>query len=294
MVALCAIAVAVTFFLHWGTPVSPAELIAYLPHKDGSVYFLDMKALRDSGILDKLVGSAVNEEAEYKAFVQQTGFDYKMDLDAVAGNSQKENNYFVLRGHFDWKNVIAYATKQGGDCRNGFCRVADPKGNRNLSFYAINRQTMALAVSADEWAAKAIRAPARSDNAPLPVPAQPVWMSLPAAALLSSEKLPSGTRQFAKVLEGAERIVLTMGPQGEKFEVALDVTCKSEEQAAILKTKLEELTKFLQSLISREKQAPNPNDLSGVLTSGIFKRVDRHVVGRWPVQRAFIESLGGG
>ncbi|HYP05170.1 MAG TPA: hypothetical protein VER03_02965, partial [Bryobacteraceae bacterium] len=60
-----------------------AGMAAYMPQRDAAVLFLDVAAVRDSGILDKLMGSTVGEEAEYKAFVQQTGFDYKRDLDRV-------------------------------------------------------------------------------------------------------------------------------------------------------------------------------------------------------------------
>lgn len=254
--------------------------------------YLDLKALRDSGVLDKLVGSAVNEEPEYKLFVQQTGFDYKTDLDTVVATSLKDTHYFILRGHFDWKNVISYVTSQGGACLNGFCRITDPKGNRNVSLYAVNKQTMALSTGSNEWGASEIRI--HNEGIPFEVPKQPVWLSLPAATLQTANKLPPGTRQFAKVVEGAERLLFTMGARENGFEIVADVTCKTAEQAAVLKTQLEDLTKVLQSLIAREKQTPNLNDLSGVLTSGNFQRVDRHVLGRWPVQRAFIDSLGGG
>jgi hypothetical protein len=83
-----------------------------------------------------------------------------------------------------------------------------------------------------------------------------------------------------------------MGPEQQRYELAMDVTCKTAEEAAILRAQLEGITGLLKKLISRESQTPNPNDLSGILTAGVFQRVDRHVVGKWPVQKSFIESLG--
>jgi hypothetical protein len=51
---------------------------------------------------------------------------------------------------------------------------------------------------------------------------------------------------------------------------------------------------MLQKFIAREKQKPNPDDLSGVLTAGKFNRTDRHVIAYWPIPRALIFSLSAG
>jgi hypothetical protein len=50
----------------------------------------------------------------------------------------------------------------------------------------------------------------------------------------------------------------------------------------------------LRKLISRTGGQPNPADLSGVLTQGSFRREGRRVIGRWPIERALLESLAGG
>jgi hypothetical protein len=111
--------------------------------------------------------------------------------------------------------------------------------------------------------------------------------------LRAQHEAPPGTKLFLKALEAAERLMLTIGPGGEAFEVAMDVTCRTEEQAAILKAQLEGITTFLQKLIQRERQQPNPGDLSGILTSGTFHRDSRRVIGRWPIRKAFLESIAG-
>ena len=46
-------------------------------------------------------------------------------------------------------------------------------------------------------------------------------------------------------------------------------------------------------MIAREKKTPNPVDLSAVFSSGVFRREHRRVIGRWPVERAFLESILG-
>jgi hypothetical protein len=44
-------------------------------------------------------------------------------------------------------------------------------------------------------------------------------------------------------------------------------------------------------MIARERQTPNPSDLSGVLTSGVFRQEGTRVHGSWPLGPAFLENL---
>jgi hypothetical protein len=46
-------------------------------------------------------------------------------------------------------------------------------------------------------------------------------------------------------------------------------------------------------MLARENRTANPQDLSGVLVAGTFRRDDRKVYGEWPLQRAFVESITG-
>lgn len=280
-------------YLRRGAPLSPAQMLSYMPRTESTLVYLDVQALRDSGILEKVAGPTISEEPEYKTFVKETGFDYRTDLDAVLSSTSERQQLFLLKGRFDWKSLIKYAASHGGGCLNGFCHVPGDRSDRTISFYPVSSRVMALGVSKDAYSAGNIRA-AQSPKPSAPVPIEPIWMDVPGSTLKSAEKLPAGTKLFAKALSGAEKVVLTMGPQQEQFEVGMDVTCKTDQEAAILRAQLEGITVMLKKLISRENQAPNANDLSGVLTAGVFQRVDRHVIGKWPVQRAFIANLGGG
>ena len=109
------------------------------------------------------------------------------------------------------------------------------------------------------------------------LPAQPVWMLAPAAALESDGLLPEGTRAYASALRGAERVAFTLGAQGDHLALSLDVTCSNVDQASTLVVQLEQLTETLRTWIAREHPKPNPGDLSGVLTAGTFRREDRRV-----------------
>ena len=46
--------------------------------------YIDTGLLRQSGLLELVAGSKAVEEPDYRKFVDQTGFDYRRDLDAVA------------------------------------------------------------------------------------------------------------------------------------------------------------------------------------------------------------------
>ena len=72
----------------------------------------------------------------------------------------------------------------------------------------------------------------------------------------------------------------------------MDVKCRTTEDAVVMKNQFEQLTGLLKAFIAREKQKPSMADLSGVLTSGSFQRQSEHVIGLWPIEKAFVDSLG--
>ena len=270
-------------------------MASYMPQRDAAVMYIDVAAIRTSGILEKLVGSTVAEEPEYKNFIEQTGFDYKRDLDRLMANSasgsEGPTHYFLLEGRFDWDKLTSYAKSQGGSCEGDFCSVKGSTPGRIISFYPISKKLMAFASSPNDKAAREIsgRTPVK---APYEVPDKPIWLHLPASVLQNQSDLPAGTRLFTRALETARQLMFSLGPQGDRFELVLDVACETPEQAVVLKNQLEGITQLLQKLIARENQTPNRNDFSGLLTSGSFQRESERVVGRWPIERAFLDSLG--
>jgi len=151
---------------------------------------------------------------------------------------------------------------------------------------------MALAASADAAAAGRLRN-VRRDSRTQELPSAPVWLLIPSTALKKSENLPAGTRMFARTIADADRVTVAIAPQGRQFEAKLEAGCRSEGEASTLVTQLERTTSLLQEMIARENQKPNPADLSGVLTAGVFHREGRRVIGRWPLERAFLENLTG-
>lgn len=293
LIVLCAAALAVGFYMRSRGDFTAAELAAGLPQSGGVVVYIDVRALRGSGVLDLLMGSRVAEESDYRSFVEESGFDYREDLDSVIASFQSDSVYALVKGRFDFASLKRYTEKQGGNCHNGFCRMPASRQDRQISFRPLKRNLLAMAVSTDQSAAWKVAYPRTGKDASA-VPAQPVWVSLPDSTLKDEASLPAGTRLFAKALGDAERVTLALGWQGDRFEAVLDAACKNPQAAAVLHRQLEGITKVMRDYITRSNQAPNPRDLSGVLTAGLFEQRDRYVHGRWPIDRQFLESISGG
>ncbi|MCC6344384.1 MAG: hypothetical protein IT166_19445 [Bryobacterales bacterium] len=289
--ALAGVAAAgVFFYLRWQRTPSVAELYARIPQDGRVITGIDARALRTAGILDLLAGGKGIEEPDYKQFVADTGFNYKQDLDQLLVASTRGETHAWLNGRFDYSRLEAYARKQGGTCADGICRLNGSVPGRYLSFSRYRAHTIAFASSADPEAVKRLLA-APSALSPPPLPSQPVWFILPTAVLTDESLLPTGTRSFATALAGARRVTLAIGPHGQRFEAALDVTYRDPGEARQAMRELQAATTLLQRMIARERKEPNNRDLSGVLTKGEFQAVGARLSGRWPVERVFLENL---
>ena len=271
---------------------APSDLVAYLPAANATIVYIDVDAIRRSGILNMVAGSKAAEEIEYKQFVDTTLFDYRQDLDSVAVAFKDNQVFFALRGRFHWKNLMDYARQQGGSCHNSFCVTNGSRPNRRISFYALRPDTMALAVSSDDFAAYQVAS--KPVALPLIPPAQPVWAMVPIASLKSANDVPSALKPYANALGNAEQIVFTLGPQGDRLELALNVTCRDTQTASALLVDLETATSALRKVMDKEHQKPDPAGLTGMLAAGRFHRDDRSVFGRWPLDRAFVDAIANG
>jgi hypothetical protein len=272
---------------------SPAELLARLPARDAVVLCIDFAALRQAGLLRIFEGSDLVQEPEYRAFRDGTGFDYLRDLDWLAASFQPESSYFLLRGRFNWAMLADYVALQGGTCYNSFCRVQGSTPDRRISHYPMEPGLMALAVSKDDYAASALQRPSSSAR-PAARPPQPVWFSVPAARLRQIQAVPAAARLLAQALADTEGVLLAAGPRDGQVELSLEATCGAPQQAAALASQLRRLTALLIEAVAAEKRQPDSRDLSGILAAGAFESKGRVVYGRWPVPRAFLQSLAGG
>lgn len=289
VLVLCAAAVGVFFWLR-NPSYDAGRLLGLLPADGATLVSIDTEALRKSGLLGLVAGSKAAEEADYRKFVEQTGFDYRTDLDAVAAAFVDGRVYTALRGRFQWAKLAAYAQSQGGDCRDSVCSMRGSGPERNISFYQVTSNVLALAVSPDPRGVTSVGPANRKFTTPL----DPVWISAPAAVFNSLDAFPDGTRAFLSPLARAEKITFAMGPQGQRLQLRLEVACKTPEAAADLTKQLSGVTGLLKDMIGRAHMTPNPRDLSGVLVAGSFEQRAATVIGTWPIERGFVEALASG
>jgi len=272
--------------------VAPAALLARLPAANALVVSIDFERLRSAGILQLLNGPKAAEDADYRAFVQKTNFNYARDLDLALAAFAPTGKFLLLTGRFNWRSLRAYAESQGGRCDGDLCRMQGSTPDRHISFFPLRSNLMALAVSPDDSAALRLHTP--SAAAPRQTPDAPIWLSIPTAMLRSGENLPDGARMFARSVGQAETVTLAFAPEGQRLAARLDVLCRNEMDAADVSLQLQRVTSLLRDMIARENQKPNPADLSGVLTAGSFRPEGRRVYGYWPLERAFVENVLGG
>ena len=292
LIVVCVAAVWGIYTLRLRGGASPSDLISYLPTANATVVYIDVDALRRSGMLAMIAGSKAAEELEYRQFVEETLFDYRQDLDAIAAAFKDGQVFFALRGRFRWKNLMEYAKRQGGSCHNGFCTVNGSEPKRRISFYPLRSNVMAMATSTDDFAAYQVTR--NAGKLLMPPPNEPAWALVPAAMLRNADSLPSGTKAYASALQKADQIVFTIGPEDDHLQLALQVTCPDVQSATALLADFDNTTDTLRKWIAREHQQANPADLSGILVAGTFRRDDKRFYGKWPISRAFVDSLTGG
>jgi len=292
VVVLCVVAVGVVRWARVAEPYGAVRLLSALPVDRATLLYIDTGLLRQSGILDLLAGSKAAEEPDYRKFVDQTGFDYRTDLDALAASFVNGNVYVTLRGRFQWKQLTTYAEAEGGECHYTVCTMLGSSVERNISFFPLKTDVLALAVSPRPRAVLDI-SPRQWKNAPALL-SEPVWMSVPAPVFGSLDVFPSGTRSFFSPLAKAQKITFAAGPQGDRLALRLEVTCTTPEAAAELVKQLAATTDLLKKMIERDHLTPNPRDLSGVLVAGTFQQRQNQVIGTWPVERGFVEALASG
>jgi len=269
--------------------LKPAALLRRLPRGGALIVYIDFDALRRARFLQLLYGTKLGTDPEYESFVRKTQFDYRRDLDAALISFAPDGKFLLLKGRFDWKSLHTYVGDENGKCYNSLCQMAGSAPERNISFFPVQSGLMALAVSPDDGAAMRM-----SSTAPGPAeeaPDAPVWLSIPPSVLKSPSGLSDGARMFARGMERAESLTLGFAPQGGRITARLNARCRNSQDASEIAAQLTAATTLLQEMIAREHQRPNPADLSGVLAAGSFRGEGRRVVGYWPIDKAFVESV---
>lgn len=287
----------VSAYWYHSRPYDAARLVQMLP-PDRSVHvYLNVKALRDAGLLEKLAGSPALQEADYRRFVEETSFDYGKDLDGVAAAFREGDVYIAAQGRFQWDKLAAYARAHGGGCEGPMCKMPGTVPGRDISYYMPRNGVLALAASRATNAMETIGL--TTWQKPPVIPATGLWVSVPPYVLRNLENLPAQARPFLSPLKEARETILTLGPASSgqaALELRVEVTCATAEAAASLHKQFTGATASLVGTLERENLQPKKDGLSGLLAGGKFEIAQTKLTGTWPVDRALIDALfaGGG
>jgi len=271
---------------------SNIDLVKQLPPGDFTRFYADLNALRKAGLLHLLTGVSPVQEKDYQEFVRQTQFDYTRDLDAIAGASDGEQLFFLIRGRFDWDKFKRYAAARGGTCRSQSCAVPTSKSGYWANLVRLQPGVAGLAISANNAAGDTLRREVPQGDTP--APNDPVWVSVSKTLLTKPEALPLAMRILAISLQSADSVILSLGPAVDKqsaFAIDLDASFSLEPTAETARAQLEIQTKMLKLGLERAHREADPADLTGLLTAGTFQRVRKQVTGSWPVRRELLKTL---
>lgn len=275
-------------------PYPASRLIQALPEEASGHVYADIRTLRDAGILEAIAGSRAAEDADYRRFVEQTGFDYRRDLRAVAAAFRGGDTYLAVSGRFNWSRLVAYAESQKGECKGSICSMPGSTPDRTISFYALRSDVLAMVVSSGATRATAIAAGSWK-KAP-EVENVALWCLVPGTSFKSLSALPAGSSAFLSPLAKVSTAKFTLGPAPERkdFELRLEAATDSAGAAAEVVTQLTATTDLLRRMLVRDRMTPNTADLSGVLVSGRFEARGDVARGVWPIDRRFLETLASG
>lgn len=277
-------------------------MAASLPVQDSVVMFLDLRTLRDYGLLDIIAGSKAVEDDDYRKFIKESGFDYRSDLDRIALALQGKARHAVAVGRFDWGKIRNYAMSSGGTCKNAFCEIRSGNefSENTLSFYPMHASALAIS-SSPPGGAYGIGTPQQERNLSVveswPVSTAAIWIRVPGSAWRDPSAIPTGSRIFATALAPANETFFSIAPSaGDKNRLALKLTavCNNGSDSEKIKRDLEEATALLKKLLDREKQTPGPAELATLLISGTFRTEGSTVQGEWPLAMGLIRAIAGG
>jgi hypothetical protein len=266
----------------------PHVLLSRFPAEDALAMSVDFATLRRAGLLGQ---SSAPLEAEYKQFLDGTGFDYRQDLDSVVASFSASGTFFIARGRFDWAKLRDYAAHNGGACYEDLCRMQGSRPDRHISFLPLRKDAIALAVSTNDLAAtKLTKTGPRVED----IPDAPAWISVPGAELRRQNAMPPEMHLLLSALTSADRVIITFGALASgEIEAHLEATCRTKDDARVLASQLRTTTSLLKEALSRAKPTSG-DDVITLLTAGRFDQKDRLVTGNWPVRRSLLDALTNG
>jgi hypothetical protein len=252
------------------------DLLSLLPGDAPVIGFADLAALKTSSFVQEFekLGPAPAEDADYSAFVRETGFDYTRDLDTVAiaawpdssstqqlapgGPAVPTLRVLVLGdGHFDAAKIAGYAARSGRPTTaNGKTvyefREAGAKDSLYVSLLSPGRIALAQGVNFDAVLGGKVAA-AKPDRAAhlARVAGRPIFIIGRLDNVLKDLSINFGSFDQLRTLLASLRWVTIAGqPNGANFEVGAEGDCDSSSHALQISTILGGLRWFARSALA--------------------------------------------
>jgi hypothetical protein len=283
-----------------------SALFRRLPAEHLVLAYLDVEQLRRAPALAPLLKSRVEPDADYAAFVKQTGFDYERDLDAAAICYLSDRVYILARGRFAEERLRKYAEAQGGSCAGpGLrqpCRVPASRPGLHVSFYLLSPDHLAIATAPEPDAVLQLRSKpslsaeplAREVSARNRRPAL-LWATLTPGAL--DRTLPGAVAfspnlaLLAKALGNSQRAYLFLTDRAPSLEISLEAACATEQQAAEMQRLFQGLHDLIGGLMRTARGAKPPEPWERVVTSAQIEQRQNSLHAAWTLDETVLKSL---
>lgn len=256
---------------HRAHPLTPAEeasaLISELPADSPFIGYVDTAAFRNSAFLNDALAFSPSPtpSADYGKFMQETGFDFRRDLDRFAlavepAQDGSDSTVIVIAdGRFDPSKITAYASNHEGTAstRHGqpYFVFHDNEDNRTFSLTVIS-PTRVRIVSGRSG----LKVTEGSGATPPPAytPAAQ-HLSLVAGAPMFAIAETAGLRtqsaqhlgQYADTMKGVRWVTFTAAPQGDSLNVAIEGECNSLQESQQLESILIAAKAFVPAILNQ-------------------------------------------
>jgi len=266
--------------------VDARTLLMELPAGDGLTVFADTRALRQSGILQRLAGEAGAESEDYRAFVAATGFEYRRDLDAFVLRSEEGRRWIVAEARIDEDKLRRYFVAHGGRCVSGLCAMQGSAPERQISWVRLKSGRLGLAVNPDPLAAAAFGG--RAELPQWPVPDAPLWLYVPGRMLETPEGAPAWLKLAVEGLRGARYLLWSAGLDGNLVWVRLVIACADEDGARRM---AERWGGVLELLRAAAAEQGDKDSLPALLAEGRLEARGTRADAEWRLEWSRLEKL---
>ncbi len=289
LIGTCGLVLAGIWWYKSAAPQPLSALVEHMPPAAGIIVGVDVRALREHGILDRLAGPGALEQPDYRNFVEQTAFNYRTDLDYVVLGLSQSANYYLARGRFHWSSVLQYAQHNGGSCNFAFCRIATESG-REMAYFPHRSDVLAMAVSDESWIADQLQRQEHRRQK-IDCPSVPVWILAQKQVIEKPALGPSGMVPLLTLFRGAEQAMLTMDFRDASLDLRLQANCPSPAMARVLLDRLSTALRHLNEAAPNEPGLDREPTLASALAAAKLSVKDNQVQAAWTADSKILDEL---